>query len=128
MKSAAKASFVSLGIVLAASLVIAQQNTVVPQPRASALPAPGAASPKPSRSVPRPETAMPKVPAGFTVTSYADIRAPRMMVYAPNGDLFVSSPGTNTITVLRDKTPVKVRLQAVDCPEKAQPFGEKAKQ
>ena len=25
-----------------------------------------------------------------------------MMVYAPNGDLFVSSPGTNTITVLRD--------------------------
>src|SRR5262249_55569247 len=25
-----------------------------------------------------------------------------MMVYAPNGDLFVSSPVTNTITVLRD--------------------------
>jgi micrococcal nuclease len=34
----------------------------------------------------------------------------------------------DTITVLRDKTPVKIRLQAVDCPEKAQPFGEKAKQ
>ena len=30
------------------------------------------------------------------------MRAPRMMVYAPNGDLFVSSPATNSITVLRD--------------------------
>src|SRR5262245_407587 len=30
------------------------------------------------------------------------MRAPRMMVYAPNGDLFVSSPSANTITVLRD--------------------------
>jgi len=34
----------------------------------------------------------------------------------------------DTITVLRDKTPVKIRLQGVDAPEKAQPFGEKAKQ
>ena len=25
-----------------------------------------------------------------------------MMVYAPNGDLFVSSPSTNSIIVLRD--------------------------
>jgi glucose/arabinose dehydrogenase len=44
----------------------------------------------------------PKAPSGFTVTSYADLRAPRMMVYAPNGDLFVSSPGANNITILRD--------------------------
>ena len=102
MKSRAKALCVSLGIVLAATVVIAQQNTSVPQPRAEALPAPGTASPKPSRSVPRPEAAMPRVPAGFTITSYAEVRSPRMMVYAPNGDLFVSSPGTNTITVLRD--------------------------
>ena len=36
------------------------------------------------------------------MTSYADLRAPRMMVYAPNGDLFVSSPGANNITILRD--------------------------
>ena len=34
----------------------------------------------------------------------------------------------DTITVLHDKTQVKIRLQAVDCPEKAQPFGTKAKQ
>jgi glucose/arabinose dehydrogenase len=36
------------------------------------------------------------------VTSYAELQAPRMMVYAPNGDLFVSSPAARSITVLRD--------------------------
>jgi endonuclease YncB( thermonuclease family) len=34
----------------------------------------------------------------------------------------------DTITVLRDKSPIKIRLHGVDAPEKAQPFGEKAKQ
>jgi endonuclease YncB( thermonuclease family) len=34
----------------------------------------------------------------------------------------------DTITVLQGSTPVKIRLQAVDCPEKAQAFGTKAKQ
>jgi len=102
MRSIAK-TFLGFGaLMLATSVLVAQQNTVVPQPRANALPAPGAASPKPSRSVTRPDGMAPKVPSGFTVTSYADLRAPRMMVYAPNGDLFVSSPGANNITVLRD--------------------------
>src|SRR4029453_984608 len=73
-----------------------------PQPMASKLPAPTTASPKPSRPAPRPEGASPAVPAGFTISTYAELPSPRMMVYAPNGDLFVSSPGTNTITVLRD--------------------------
>ena len=45
---------------------------------------------------------MPTTPAGFTVTVYAELQAPRMMVYAPNGDLFVSSPSAHNITVLRD--------------------------
>jgi glucose/arabinose dehydrogenase len=89
-------------VLLATSAVVAQKNTTVPQPRANALPAPAAASPKPSRSVTRPDGMTPTAPSGFTVTSYADLRAPRMMVYAPNGDLFVSSPGANNITVLRD--------------------------
>jgi glucose/arabinose dehydrogenase len=89
-------------LVLATGVLGAQQNTVVPQPRANALPAPGAASPKPSRSVARPEGVAPTAANGFTVTSFADLRAPRMMVYAPNGDLFVSSPGANNITILRD--------------------------
>ena len=95
--------FVGLAaLVLATGALAAQQNTEVPQPRAGALPAPGTASPKPSRSVARPDGLAPKAPSGFTVTSYADLRAPRMMVYAPNGDLFVSSPGANNITILRD--------------------------
>jgi len=89
-------------LVVVASVLPAQQNTTVPQPQANTLPAPGTASPKPSRRGTRPEGAMPSVPAGFTVSSYAELPSPRMMVYAPNGDLFVSSPGTNTITVLRD--------------------------
>ena len=90
--------------VCAAMIAIAgaQQNTVVPQPIANKLPAPGTASPKPSRPAPRPEGVSPVVPAGFTVSTYAELPSPRMMVYAPNGDLFVSSPAANTITVLRD--------------------------
>ena len=89
-------------VVLATGVLVAQQNTTVPQPRAGALPAPATASPKPSRAVSRPEGMSPKAANGFTVTVAADLRAPRMMVYAPNGDLFVSSPGSNNITVLRD--------------------------
>ena len=89
-------------VVLATGVLVAQQNTTVPQPRAGALPAPATASPKPSRAVSRPEGMSPKAANGFTVTVAADLRAPRMMVYAPNGDLFVSSPGANNITVLRD--------------------------
>jgi len=34
----------------------------------------------------------------------------------------------DTITVLRDKTRLKIRLQGVDAPEKAQAFGKRAKQ
>lgn len=34
----------------------------------------------------------------------------------------------DTITVLRDKTPVKIRLAEIDAPESAQPFGNRAKQ
>jgi glucose/arabinose dehydrogenase len=33
---------------------------------------------------------------------YAELPTPRMMAYSPNGDLFVSSPAANAITVLRD--------------------------
>lgn len=34
----------------------------------------------------------------------------------------------DTITVLREKQPQKIRLYGIDCPEKRQPFGKKAKQ
>src|SRR5688500_2360171 len=91
----------SLAAISAVGLV-AQQNSSVPQPRPDALPAPGTGTPNPGRNVPKPEAVMPTVPAGFTVTSYVELPTPRMMVYAPNGDLFVSSPASNTIVVLRD--------------------------
>ncbi|MEQ1573283.1 MAG: PQQ-dependent sugar dehydrogenase [Vicinamibacterales bacterium] len=90
------------GALALVSVSIAQQDSVARQPQAAALPPPGPASPKPSRAVPRPDGLMPQVPAGFTVTSYAELQAPRMMVYATNGDLFVSSPAANNIMVLRD--------------------------
>src|SRR3954467_12331935 len=83
-------------------VVLAQQNSTAPQPRPGALSPVAPAQPKFGRTVPRPEGTLPKVPDGFTVTSYAELQAPRMMVYAPNGDLFVSSPAANNITVLRD--------------------------
>ncbi len=33
----------------------------------------------------------------------------------------------DTITVLRDRTPVKIRLSGIDCPETGQDFGRRAK-
>ena len=98
--------FLFMGCLAAAGVASAvgdaQQNPVHPQPRAEELPSPARATANPNRRVPQPEGALPKVPAGFSVASYAELRGPRMMVYAPNGDLFVSSPSTNAIFILRD--------------------------
>ena len=91
-----------VAVAAVASPVVAQQNSVHPQPRAEQLPSPAKATANANRRVPQPEGTLPKVPAGFSVASYAELRGPRMMVYAPNGDLFVSSPSTNSIFVLRD--------------------------
>jgi glucose/arabinose dehydrogenase len=84
------------------AVLLGQVRTVPPQPVADRLPAVGIAKPSPGRNIDKPADAMPTVPAGFTVKVYAELQAPRMMVYAPNGDLFVSSPAANNITVLRD--------------------------
>src|SRR6185295_16279604 len=82
------------------AIVLAQKTSFQPQPRADRL-APISGSRRGNAGVAtKPDGIMPTVPAGFTVSVYAELRAPRMMVYAPNGDLFVSSPATNTITVL----------------------------
>jgi glucose/arabinose dehydrogenase len=90
------------GTGLAGAVAGAQQNTVHSQPRAEGLPSPTMATANSNRRVPQPDGTLPRVPAGFSVASYAELRGPRMMVYAPNGDLFVSSPSTNSIFVLRD--------------------------
>ncbi len=90
------------GAGVASAVVAAQQNSVHPQPRAERLPSPAPATANSNRRVPQPEGTLPTVPAGLSVASYVELRGPRVMVYAPNGDLFVSSPATNAIVVLRD--------------------------
>src|SRR5262245_32381959 len=85
-----------------AVVVLGQRNSVQPQPQANNLPAVGPARPSRGALVAKPDATLPTVPAGFTVSLYAETPAPRLMVYAPNGDLFVSSPADNSITVFRD--------------------------
>jgi endonuclease YncB( thermonuclease family) len=48
-------------------------------------------------------------------------------VWAWSGKVIGVADG-DTITVLRDKQPHKIRLYGIDCPEKRQPFGKRAKQ
>ncbi|MBT2559021.1 sorbosone dehydrogenase family protein [Hymenobacter sp. ISL-91] len=44
-----------------------------------------------------------KVPAGFTITKFAEkLDKPRMLAVAPNGDVYVSNRDKGTITLLRD--------------------------
>src|ERR1044071_8193019 len=97
-----KPALLVIGFLSMCGLATAQRRAGPPQPHADRLPAVSAPRPNRGALVDKPVSAMPIVPAGFTVSVYAEVRAPRMMVYAPNGDLFVSSPATNTITVLRD--------------------------
>jgi len=97
-----KPALLVVGFLWMCGIVAAQRSSGPPQPHADRLPAVSAPRPNRGMLVDKPASAMPSVPAGFTVSVYAEMRAPRMMVYAPNGDLFVSSPATNSITVLRD--------------------------
>lgn len=55
------------------------------------------------RVVPRPEGAQLKVPDGFEVTEFAKgLTEPRVIVRAPNGDLFLAESRGNRIRVFRD--------------------------
>ena len=92
---------VGIGVLLCGA-VAAQQDAAPPQPAPERLAAIGPARPNRGNLVDKPASAVPTVPAGLTVQVYAELQAPRMMVYAPNGDLFISSPASNRITVLRD--------------------------
>src|SRR6185295_8944812 len=93
---------VAVGVAGLCVVMAGQTRTVPPQPVADRLAPIGVPKPNFGILTDKPATAMPTVPAGFTVSMYAEMPAPRMMVYAPNGDLFVSSPAANNITVLRD--------------------------
>ena len=96
------AAAVAMGVAGFCAVLVGQRSTVPPQPVADRLVPVGVARPSRGTLVERPAAVMPMVPAGFTVSVYAELQAPRLMVYAPNGDLFVSSPAANNITVLRD--------------------------
>jgi len=53
--------------------------------------------------VARPEGAWPQAPAGFEVTEFATgLEQPRVVVSAPNGDVFVAESKANQVRVLRD--------------------------
>src|SRR6478735_8915677 len=55
------------------------------------------------RVTPRPEGAWPKAPEGFEVTEFAKgLQEPRVILRAPNGDLFLSESRANRVRVLRD--------------------------
>ena len=96
------AASVAMGVAGFCAVLVGQRSTVPPQPVADRLVPVGVAKPSRGTLVEKPAAVMPTVPAGFTVSVYAELQAPRLMVYAPNGDLFVSSPAANNITVLRD--------------------------
>lgn len=57
-----------------------------------------------SRVIPRPEGAQLTLPPGFQIDVFAegDLQQPRSMALASNGDVFVSEPQGNRVSILRD--------------------------
>jgi glucose/arabinose dehydrogenase len=77
------------------------------------------------RLVPRPEGASPRVPDGFAVQEFAsDLRQPRVIVTAPNGDFFVAESAADRVRVLRDADhDGKPELSRVFVGDLNRPFG-----
>lgn len=77
------------------------------------------------KMVDRPEDAWPKVPAGFKVELYAEkLKEPRVIVTAPNGDIFVAESKSDRVSVLRDEDgDGKPELNQVFATDLKQPFG-----
>jgi glucose/arabinose dehydrogenase len=77
------------------------------------------------RIVTRPKGAWPKAPAGFEVTEFAtQLKEPRVIVRAPNGDLFVAESSANRIRVFRDADgDGKPEVNAVFATGLNRPFG-----
>jgi glucose/arabinose dehydrogenase len=70
---------------------------------ADALPAPYATESTPNFAsvAGAPDGALPKVPAGFTVAKFVQLKKPRLMRVAPNGDIFVAETSVGQVRVLR---------------------------
>ncbi len=75
--------------------------------------------------VKRPEGAWPKAPDGFKVEEFArDLENPRVIVAAPNGDLFVAESKADRVRVLHDVDgDGKPELSEVFAGDLNQPFG-----
>src|SRR4051812_18715236 len=77
------------------------------------------------RGVRRPEGAWPEAPKGFEVTEFATgLREPRVIVRAPNGDLFVAESRANRLHVFRDADDDgKPESSEIFCTGLERPFG-----
>lgn len=76
------------------------------------------------RLVARPDNARPDVPRGFRVNIFAsDPDKGRLMIRAPNGDVFLSEPGKNQIKVLRSSTGETADTVSVFASGLDRPFG-----
>jgi glucose/arabinose dehydrogenase len=77
------------------------------------------------RVVKRPEGAWPKAPEGFVVAQFADgLTEPRVIVRAPNGDLFVTESRAGRLRVLRDADgDGKPELNEIFATRLERPFG-----
>ncbi|WP_435015336.1 PQQ-dependent sugar dehydrogenase [Tundrisphaera sp. TA3] len=75
--------------------------------------------------VKRPEGAAPRVPEGFKVAEFATgLKKPRVIVTAPNGDLFVAESEANQVRILRDADgDGKPELVELFAEKLSQPFG-----
>ncbi len=75
--------------------------------------------------VERPEGAWPQAPAGFTVTEFATkLKEPRVIVRAPNGDIFIAESRAGQIRLLRDADgDGKPEVNEVFATELNKPFG-----
>jgi len=84
-------------LIAAICSVAAAQLPTLPQPFAT----PSANNS--ARVIPKPDAAQLQVPAGFSVSIYADnLQAPRTMMYSPNGDLFVAQSRAGSVVIMRD--------------------------
>ena len=71
-----------------------------------------------------PDGAMPKVPGHFAISLFAkDVDHGRLMLRAPNGDIFVSETNSGRIRVLRSKTGEVADINSVFAERLDKPFG-----
>lgn len=78
-----------------------------------------------AKVVKRPANASPKAPSGFSVQEFATgLEGPRVIVAAPNGDIFVSESESHRVRVLRDADgDGRAEVNEVFADDLKQPFG-----